>query len=338
MNKFVFFLCLSFCIAINCQSKQQIINIGDLHLESGRILKDCSVGFRTFGFPNADSSNFVIIPSWFGGSSEASTALLGTGKFLDSTKYYIITLDALGNGVSSSPSNFCKEKESVFPEISILDMINSQYILITKHLGIKKVFAVLGGSMGGMQALQWAVSYPEFSKKIIAYVPAPRRSSFDQLTMRFNLRMIEELRKNNTDEKTIEKLINYTDEIFIRTPEYINKNINPDKVEEYLNGVENRARGKMFTVDNYVSQLKALVSHNIYKYCNNSVEETVARIKAEILFIVGERDILVHPSETIKFAEKLKAGIIKLDNDCGHLAPGCDLKRCSDEIKKFLAD
>jgi homoserine O-acetyltransferase len=85
---------------------------------------------------------------------------------VDSSKYYVIALDSLADGVSSSPSNSKTQPGMQFPKMSIRDVVNAEHEMLTDSLHLTHVHAVMGFSMGGMQAFQWAVSYPEFMDKI----------------------------------------------------------------------------------------------------------------------------------------------------------------------------
>ncbi|VAX23957.1 Homoserine O-acetyltransferase [hydrothermal vent metagenome] len=339
MQKFKLLLIFVFISSIiSSQSKQLFAEIGNLNLESGEVLYDCTIGYRTFGKMNEGKTNIVLFPTWFGGTAAQLIDLIGPGKLIDDTKYYVIAVDALGNGISSSPSNSELQGGVDFPEITIEDMVNSQYILLTKELDIHHLFAVIGGSMGSMQAFQWIVSYPDFVDKAVPYVCSPRRTTYDQLIIYFREEMILSYQELNASDTLINKMLKISSAIFGRSPEYIIEHVSFNDLPEYLEKFDKMVPSKTFTIDNYLCQLEAMRTHNIYKDYDNSVIKTAKVIKAKVFMIVSMTDHLVNPATSLELADVLHAKVLKLTNNCGHLAVGCELSRSSKEINKFLTD
>lgn len=319
------------------QSKQLFADLGNLNLENGEILYNCRVGYRTFGKMNEDKSNIVLFPTWFGGTTSQLVDLIGPGKLINSQKYFVIAVDALGNGISSSPSNSELQSNLDFPEISIVDMVNSQYLLLTKHLEIKHLFTIIGGSMGGMQTFQWIVSYPDFMDKAIPYVSSPRRTTYDQLVMHFRKGLILSYRDLNANDTLIHKMLNISSAILGKSPDNIVENISFNELPEFLEKFDDNVPSRTFTIDNYLCQLEVMRRHNIYKEFDNSILKTSKLIKAQVFMIISATDHLVNPTPSLELADLIKAQVLELTNNCGHLAIGCELSKCSEEIDKFLS-
>src|SRR5579859_6459442 len=104
MKRALVFIAICFGTSLSFAQDQQFANLGDFKLQSGEVLRDCRVGYRTIGAMNADKSNIIVIPTWLGGTTEQWLVNVGPGKMADPSNYYIILIDALSNGVSSSPS------------------------------------------------------------------------------------------------------------------------------------------------------------------------------------------------------------------------------------------
>ena len=148
--------------------------LGDLVLESGETIIDYRQSFVTHGTPNADRSNIVLICAALTATHHRLDFLIGPGKALDPARWFVVATDPIGNGLSTSPSNSLHQPGMRFPRFVLRDMVAAQHRLLTEHLGIDRVHAIVGASMGGMQALQWAVSHPTFMRAIVAMTPMAR--------------------------------------------------------------------------------------------------------------------------------------------------------------------
>ncbi|MBL0707476.1 MAG: homoserine O-acetyltransferase [Sulfurimonas sp.] len=155
-----------------------------LYLESGRILEPYDIAYETYGELNDDKSNVVIVCHALTGSQHAAgiykdetkagwwDGLIGSKKAIDTDKYFVISSNVIGSCFGST-GPMSKQKSNgeyyryKFPVVTVKDMVKAQRILFDR-LNIHRVHAIVGGSMGGMQALAFAVHYPNFSSKIIA--------------------------------------------------------------------------------------------------------------------------------------------------------------------------
>src|SRR5499427_2024566 len=163
------------------QAPHQSFVEGDLKLESGEMIKDFAISFVTHGTLNASKSNAILMVTALTGNHHRLDFIIGPGKALDTTKYFVVATDAIGNGLTTSPSNSKAQPRMQFPRFGMRDMVESQRRLLKDKLGIDHVVAVVGPSMGGMQALQWGVSHPDFMDGLVALVPLARTPAWSVL-------------------------------------------------------------------------------------------------------------------------------------------------------------
>ncbi|HEX2543134.1 MAG TPA: alpha/beta fold hydrolase [Caldimonas sp.] len=154
--------------------------IGDLPLESGKTLRDTFVSYVVHGDESRLREAPVLLTTAIGSTHHRLDFLIGEGLAFDPARRCIVVVDALGNGLSSSPSNSATQSGADFPRIAVRDMVESQRRLID-DLGIGRLAAVGGASMGGMQALQWAVSHPQRMDRVVAMTPMARTARWSQL-------------------------------------------------------------------------------------------------------------------------------------------------------------
>ena len=164
--------------------KTKYFEIPQLELESGKKLSKVRIAYETYGRPNRDKTNAILICHALSGDAHAAgrhrvnsrksgwyDIAIGPGKTIDTKRYFVISSNVLGGcGGSTGPSSINPKAGRPygmgFPEITIGDMVCAQKKL-TDHLGIKRLFAVIGGSMGGMQALKWSIDYPDSVKNTL---------------------------------------------------------------------------------------------------------------------------------------------------------------------------
>jgi homoserine O-acetyltransferase len=154
-------------------SAHQRMQLGDLPLESGEAIRDFDISYVTHGRRASSDDNVILVLTAIGSIHHRLDFLIGPGRPLDPDRHFIIGVDAIGNGLTTSPSNSTAQPDLAFPRYSIRDMVASQRRLLDA-LGIRRVTAIVGASMGGMQALQWGVSHRDSMRGIVALVPMAR--------------------------------------------------------------------------------------------------------------------------------------------------------------------
>jgi homoserine O-acetyltransferase/O-succinyltransferase len=154
-----------------------------LRLESGQTLGKYRIAYETYGKLNKEKNNAILICHALSGDAHAAgyhdgddrpgwwDNAIGPGKGFDTSRFFVICSNVLGGckgttGPSSPDPSTGKPYSIGFPVVTIKDMVNAQKALVD-HLGIDQLFAVAGGSMGGMQVLQWSVTYPEMMKRAV---------------------------------------------------------------------------------------------------------------------------------------------------------------------------
>lgn len=163
-----------------------------LDLDSGQRLKPVTIAYETYGALNEDRTNAVLVLHALSGDAHAAgyypgdskpgwwETMIGPGKGIDTNRYFVICSNVIGGckgstGPSSINPATGREYALDFPVVTVPDMVRAQKLLID-YLGIEQLLAVVGGSMGGMQALQWAVSYPEAVASCIAIAATQKHS------------------------------------------------------------------------------------------------------------------------------------------------------------------
>ena len=178
--------------------ESKIFSSKDFRLENGQVLPVLELAYETYGTLNAARDNAVLAVHGYTSSHHAAgknakgkqgrgvaegaagwfDGLIGPGKAVDTGKYFVISVNALGSAHGSTGPNTTDPRTSkpygpTFPEITMRDIVASQKLLVDSF-GVPGLVAVIGPSMGGFQSFQWAASFPGFMKGIAASVTAPR--------------------------------------------------------------------------------------------------------------------------------------------------------------------
>jgi homoserine O-acetyltransferase len=155
----------------------ELHDIGNLDLEEGGTIRDCKLAYATLGTLNTANDNAILIPTWYSGTNKIiEQVYIGKGRALDPDKYFIIVVNQIGGGLSSSPHNTpAPAVMGHFPHVRIGDDVRAQHKFITEKFDLKRFALVVGGSMGAQQTYEWAVRYPDMVKRA-APSPVPRET------------------------------------------------------------------------------------------------------------------------------------------------------------------
>lgn len=293
------------------------------------MLQNCRVGYRTFGALNAAKSNAVLFPTWFSGRSEDLAQFMAADGLVDPARYFVITVDALGDGVSSSPSNSAEQPRMRFPKFTIRDMVTAEYRLVKEVLGIPHLHAVLGISMGGMQTFQWVVSYPDFMDVAVPIVGSPHLTSTDLLLWTAEADAITESAGwNGGDYQTPPSLraVGEMQSFALTTPAYRARTTPPGEFPGFVKHIDDAPLGR-FDANDWLRQLQAMMALDA---------ATPHAVKAKLLVVSGKQDHMVNPGPALDFAAAINAPTIVLESDCGHLSPSCESATLYPRVRAFL--
>lgn len=350
-----------------------------LYLESGRILEPYEIAYETYGELNEDKSNVVLVCHALSGSHHAAgfhegdkkagwwDGLIGDHKAIDTKKYFVICTNVIGScfGSTGPMSGMYPSEEPYrlkFPVVTIKDMIRAQMQLLSS-LGIYHLRAIIGGSMGGMQALQFAVDYPNLADDIISLAATYATRPW---TIAFNKVAVEAIRKDprfkngNYDKNAFKKEglnglaigriaghISYLspvsmDEKFGRN--YVSNDglfelFGRYEVERYLEyNTANFAR--MFDPLSYLYIVKAINTFNLSRGYD-SLYDAISRIKARTHLISFSTDYLFFPEEMEHIYRMMErnrqvCSYLEVKSEYGHDAFLVELEKFDESIKEIL--
>jgi homoserine O-acetyltransferase len=306
----------------------QYVELGDFKLTSGAVIHDLRLRYRTFGKLNADKSNAILWPTWLGGRTEDLLHYVGAGKVIDDREYFVILVDAIGNGVSTSPSNSNTQKGIDFPRFTIRDMVESERRLLTEVFHVEHLRAVMGISMGGMQTFEWIAAYPDFMDTAIPIVGSPQSTSYDKLlwTAENDAVALDPAWNHGHPTGPLGPGLVMMQEIGAlnsTSPEYRVAHTKPKEFADFIGTMKKATGGDPLRAIDGIRQREAIMDLDVAAEFGGTLETAAARVHAKLLVIVSQQDHVVNPTPAIEFARLLHAPVVLMDSPCGHNSPGC---------------
>ncbi|MBI3636281.1 MAG: alpha/beta fold hydrolase [Candidatus Rokubacteria bacterium] len=321
--------------------------LGDLKLESGDVIKDFEISYVTHGTLNAKKSNAILMVTAISGNHHRIDFLIGPGKALDTNKYFIVATDAIGNGLTTSPSTSKAQPRMKFPRFTMRDMVQSQQRLLTEKLGIAHVVTVIGASMGGMQALQWAVSHPQFMDSVVALVPLGRTPAWTTSMLEMSRRLImTDPAWNKGDytappEQGMRLWAEFLDTLIVQAPSGVKAQF-PNNMDVPAWAQSRAETWKRFDANDWIYQTWAYDAHNLGTTpgFNGDYPRALRAIKAKTLVMAGQTDLLNPEEEVLEAARGITdARFVPINPPLGlgHRAAAAGLPAENEHINREVA-
>ena len=371
-------------------SLQRVVDIfhdkNPFHFECGKLLDEIEIVYETYGALNKDCTNAILVcHALTGGANVAGSpvypkkilktspmlasvngalegwwkTLIGPGKLLDTSKYFVISSNILGScygssgPVSINPLNG-KKYGIDFPQVTVRDMVCAQKRLIG-YLGINKLAMAIGGSLGGMQVLEWAVMYPDFVQSIVPIATSARHSDWSiSLNHIARQAIIDDPEwQNGMYENQPAKglslarkigMISYRTDInfnnkFFSKRTFPGNNVfekdNIFKVESYLN-YQGKKLVERFDANSFLNISRAMDSHDLARG-RGEMQDILKALKSRVLCIGIDSDILYPAHEQQTIANSIPGAIYReIQSEAGHDAFLIEFEQMKKIINPFL--
>ncbi len=350
--------------------------VGPLPLESGQTLSSYRIAYETYGTLNKERNNAILICHALSGDAHAAgyhegdsrpgwwDSSIGPGKGFDTSKFFVICSNVLGGckgttGPSSPDPDTGTPYGIRFPVVTIKDMVNAQMALV-RRLGIDQLFAVAGGSMGGMQVLQWAISFPEKMKRAVVIASSayssPQQIAFNAVGRRAII-SDPEWREGNYYGKSspsnglsLARMIGHitylSDESMyskfgrrLQDKETIGYDFNTDfQVESYLSH-QGDSFVKRFDANSYLYVTKAIDYFDLNE--EDSLIRGLSKARSNTLVIAVSSDWLYPPYQSQEIVTALSANNVKvkyaeIKSNYGHDAFLVEPGQLNYHLRQFL--
>jgi homoserine O-acetyltransferase len=347
-----------------------------LRLESGQTLSTYRIAYEMYGTLNKEKNNAILICHALSGDSHAAghhdgesrpgwwDSSIGPGKGFDTAKFCIICSNIIGGckgstGPSSLDPGTGKPYGTRFPVVTIKDMVNAQKNLVD-HLGIDQLFAVAGGSMGGMQVLQWSLSYPERMKRAVVIASSayssPQQIAFNAVGRRAIIADPEWRegdyygRSSPSNGLSLARMIGHitylSDESMyskfgrrLQDKQTIGYDFNTDfQVESYLSH-QGDSFVKRFDANSYLYITKAIDYFDLHE--DDSLIKGLSRVRSNTLVIAVSSDWLYPPYQSQEIVTALSANNVKvkyaeIKSNYGHDAFLVEPGQLNYHLRQFL--
>jgi len=202
-------------------------------------------------------------------------------------------------------------------------------------LKLPRLHAVLGISMGGMQAFEWAVKYPNFMDAVVPIVGTPQSGAFDRTFTSLLMSVIDNGRAHGVPDDSVWTQVSLLWEMHLRTPRAVNKDGAAATAADVARSAKELSAN--WTLEDFVSQVRAARRQDVAANFGGDLARAAAQVRSRMLVIYSWDDHSVSAESAAAFARYVRADTISVASPCGHLATSCEGGRITPVVRKFLA-
>lgn len=310
-----------------------------LVLENGKQLENFSVAYHTYGEYVPGETKVIWACHALTANSDVAdwwSNIFGEGKILDDQKYFIVCANVLGSCYGSTSPNSEEFKSAKdFPSLTIRDLVKA-HVALRIHLRIENIFLLLGGSIGGQQAMEWAIEEPSLIQNLVLLATNARHSAWG-IAFNETQRMALELGDKGLEVARAIAMLSYRNyEMYSRTlrPEDTLGNYGASSYQRY----QGKKLAQRFRSDSYRVLTQAMDGHDVGRG-RGSIEAALQQITANVLIIGIATDILFPPLEQeLLHKTILDAELEIIESSYGHDGFLTEGKLITERVLKFLKE
>lgn len=366
--------------------EKKVFELPSYTTEGGQTIKNVRVGWESYGKLNDARDNVIIVPHFFSGNSHAAgkyketdaaagywDAIIGPGKPLDTEKYFVISVDSLVNLNTKDPNTTTTGPATVdpetgkpyglkFPIVTVGDFVRVQKALLDS-LGVRRMHAAMGASMGAFQSLEWAASYPDFVARVVPVIGIGEADAWTigKLHLWAEPILLDPNWNNGDYYGRAEPVAGVALALKLVTLDaqhwdWANKTFGrkwADAAKDPAKALDNKfliqqildnagaARAKASDANHFLYLVKA--NHLFVTARGESLEKGLSAIKAKALFLPAKGDLLLAANNARQSVDILKtqgkqAELVEIEGDRGHLDGLFAVAKVAEPIRKFLAE
>ncbi len=320
----------------------QFFTLPDFAFEDGSVLPDLRIAYDTQGTLSPARDNAILLMPGATGDRHAFDPLIGPGKMFDTDRYFVITIDPVGGAESTSPADGMGQD---FPRYTIRDMMEATQALVSRGLGIARLRALVGLSMGSFVALEWGIHHPESVASLILLAPSPKADAGFRLTIDLisaTIALDPEWQGGRYTHNPVEGLRHAGMLLYpwVVSSAYLER-ISERDIAKDLD--ESASAFGAWDANALVLRFAAYRAHDVAAPFEGDMRAALARVTAPTLFLASPSDRLVG----IAGARRIRDGIheatyVEIPSDLGHRAvralPGTAEGEFIDrQVRGFLA-